>query len=346
MKIVIDGFGGDNAPLDVLLGAAMAVKEYNVDIIVTGDENKLKDMAKEHNISLDRIEIVHAPTVIPVEEEPSLIVRKYKDCSMSVGLYKLRNDEADAFVSAGSTGALIVGATTVVGRIKGIKRAAIGTVVPTLAGEHDSYLLIDAGGNSECRPEMLAQFAVMGSAYMNKILGRENPRVGLLNIGTEETKGLELQVNAYQILKKSPVNFIGNVEGRGLPLCECDVAVTDGFSGNIALKITEGMAISFGKKLKKIFKKNMLTKMGALCVKDGIGEIKELMDTSKAGGAPILGLKKPVIKAHGNSNPEAFKNAVRQAILCVEQNVSGEISQSLEKLNIETKETNTEPIEQ
>ena len=332
MKIVLDGFGGDNAPLDVLLGAAMAVKEYDVDIIITGDEEKLNALAKENNISLNKIEIVHAPTVIPVEEEPSKIVRNYKDCSMSVGLYKLRNDEADAFVSAGSTGALIVGATTIVGRIKGIKRAAIGTVVPTLAGEHNSYLLIDAGGNAECRPEMLVQFALMGSAYMDKIVGRKNPRVGLLNIGTEETKGLELQQNAYPMLKTAPVNFVGNVEGRGLPLCECDVAVTDGFSGNIALKITEGLAISFGKKLKKIFKKNLVTKIGALCVKDGIDEIKDVMDTSKAGGAPILGLKKPVIKAHGNSNPEAFKNAIRQAILCVEQNVAGEISDSLAKL--------------
>ena len=332
MKIAIDGFGGDNAPLDVLLGAAMAVKEYGINIAVTGDEEKLRALMKEHNISDEKIEIINAPTVIPVEEEPSLIVRKYKDCSMSVGLYLLRNNEADAFVSAGSTGALLVGATTIVGRIKGIKRAAIGTLVPTLAGDNDSYLLIDAGGNAECRPEMLAQFAVMGSAYMDKIVGRKNPKVGLLNIGTEETKGLDLQVKAYQILKEAPVNFIGNVEGRGLPLCECDVAVTDGFSGNIALKITEGLAISFGKKLKKIFKKNLITKIGALCVKDGIDEIKGVMDTSKAGGAPILGIKKPVIKAHGNSNPEAFKNAIRQALLCLEQNVAGEIESSVQKL--------------
>ncbi|MEG0898242.1 MAG: phosphate acyltransferase PlsX [Oscillospiraceae bacterium] len=332
MKIVIDGFGGDNAPLDVLLGSEMAVKEYGIELVITGDEKKLKSLASEKNISLEHIEIVDAPTIIPVEEDPTFILKKYKDCSMSVGLHMLRNDEADGFVSAGSTGALIVGSATIVGRIKGIKRPAIATLIPTLVGKEGSYLLIDAGGNHECRPEMLAQFAIMGSAYMDKILARPNSTVGILNIGTEETKGLALQVNAYQILKKSPVNFIGNVEARGLPLEECDIVVTDGFTGNIALKLTEGMAISFSKALKGIFKKSPITMLGAVCVNGGIADIKEKMNTSKAGGAPILGLKKPVIKAHGNSNPEAFKNAIRQAKLCVEQNVVGEIEISLAKL--------------
>lgn len=333
MKIVVDGFGGDNAPIDALLGSELAVKEYGIHVVITGDEAKLKSLAQEKNISLEHIEIKNSESIIPVEAEPTKILKEYKTSSMSVGLYMLRNNEADAFVSAGSTGALIVGSSTIVGRIKGIKRAAIATLVPTLAGEKESYLLIDAGGNHECRPEMLNQFAIMGSAYMDKILMRANAQVGLLNIGTEETKGLELQVNAYKLLKNAPINFLGNIEARELPLGGADVVVTDGFTGNVALKLTEGMAISFGKSLKQIFKKSIITKLGALCVKDGIGEIKDKMNTSKAGGAPILGLKKPVIKAHGNSNPEAFKNAIRQAKLCVEQNVVGEIENSLSKLS-------------
>lgn len=334
MKIIVDAFGGDHAPLEVIKGAQLATQEYEISIVLTGDETIIKDVAQKNGISLKNIEIVHAPTVIPIEEDPAEILKKYRDSSMAVGLKLLADGKGDAFVSAGSTGALVVGSTLIVKRMKGIKRAALTGVIPN---EKGGYMLLDIGANTECRPEMLVQFAVMGSAYMDKILGRKNPTVGIVNIGSEETKGLDLHIQAYQLLKKAPINFTGNVEPRYLPSGAVDVALTDGFTGNIILKLTEGLGSTISRQIKGIFLKNMITKIGALFVHKGINAFKASMDYTELGGAPLLGIAKPVIKAHGSSNANAFKNAIRQAKNFVENKVIEEITETLSQL----KEINT-----
>ena len=332
MKIVIDGFGGDHAPLEPLKGAEWAVKELGVEMIITGDEEKIRECAEQNNVSLENITIVNAPKVIPVDEEPTRIIKDYSDCSMAVGLKLVADDEADAFVSAGSTGALLAGGTFIVKRAKGIKRPAIGTLIPT-GGKKGFYLLVDCGANSDCRPEMLTQFAVMGTVYHQKLMGSTAPEVGLVNIGTEEHKGAELQQLSYPLLKNTKcINFIGNVEARELPNGGCDVAVCDGFTGNIILKLSEGFGSFFGGVLKGIFKTNILTKIAAALVMKQVKEFKKSLDYKEHGGAPILGTKKPVIKAHGSSDAKAFKNAIRQAKNCVETDVCGEIERGVARL--------------
>lgn len=329
MKIIVDAFGGDNAPLEVLRGCAMAVQEYQLTIVLTGDEEIIKRTAAENQISLTGMEIVHAPDVIMVEDDPASIVKNHGDSSLAKGLRLLSDGEGDAFVSAGSTGALVVGSSLLVKRIKGIKRAALAPIIPSNTG---CYMLMDAGANLECRPEMLLQFGIMGSAYMNKIVKAASPRVGLLNVGAEDTKGTELQKEAFQLLKNAPVNFSGNIEPRDVPMGECEVVVCDGFSGNIVLKLTEGLASAMMGKIKNILYKNTLTKIAALSIKGGLMDFKKQMDYTEYGGAPLMGIAKPVIKAHGSSNAKAFKNAVRQARDFVEHDVIGEIERSLEEL--------------
>ncbi|MEG2295531.1 MAG: phosphate acyltransferase PlsX [Oscillospiraceae bacterium] len=329
MKIIVDAFGGDHAPLEAIKGSQMATEQYGISVILAGDEMIIREVAKKNGISLENIEIVNAQTVIPIEEDPTEILKKYNDSSMAVGLKLLSDGKGDAFVSAGSTGALVVGSTLIVKRMKGVKRAALTGVIPN---EKGGYMLLDIGANIECRPEMLVQFAIMGSAYMDKILGRKNPTVGLVNIGSEETKGLDLQVQAHGLLKKAPVNFVGNVEPRYLPSGSVDVAVTDGFTGNIILKLTEGLGSTISRQIKGIFLKNVITKIGALFVYKGINDFKKSMDYTELGGAPLLGISKPVIKAHGSSNAKAFKNAIRQAKNFVENKVIEEIAETLLQL--------------
>ena len=286
MRIIVDAFGGDHAPLEVLKGCALAKEEYGVEITLCGDEEKIRACAKDNGIALDGMDILHAPAVIPVEADPTTLLKEYADSSMAMGMKALKNGEGDAFVSAGSTGALVVGASLIVKRLKGVRRVGLATVIPNA---NKFYLLMDAGANAECRPEMLAQFGVMGSVYMERLKGVKNPRVGLINIGTEETKGLELQLESYKLLQKAPVNFIGNVEARGLALGECDVAVCDGFVGNVALKLTEGLAKYFSNELKGMFMANLKTKIAALLMKDKIAAFKKSMDYKEHGGAPLLG---------------------------------------------------------
>jgi glycerol-3-phosphate acyltransferase PlsX len=331
MTIVLDGYGGDNAPLEVLRGAAEAVREYGVSVTVTGDENALRTCAQENNVALDGIAFAHAPLVMPVDEEPGEILKSYSDCSMAHGLRLLAQNKADAFVSAGSTGALLMGATFIVKRIRGVKRPALGAMIPT--GQDTAYLLLDSGANNDCRPDMLAQFAVMGAAYCEKVFGIANPRVGLINIGTEESKGGVLQQEAYEILKNvKAINFIGNVEARELPAGACDVAVCDGFTGNIVLKLTEGYAKFFSGLFKDILLENFKTKVAALFLKKGIARMRMMMDYKEHGGAPLLGVRYPVIKAHGSSDARAFKNAVRQAMFCCENDVAGQIERGVAEL--------------
>lgn len=321
MKVIIDMYGGDNAPKAPILGAAMAAKELGVDIVAVGSEAEMRKICEENGIS--GFEFIDAPLVMPVCAEPTEVMKSYKESSLAVGLRALADGRGDAFVSAGSTGAIVVGATLVVKRIKGIKRAALASVIP---GLDKSYMLLDLGANVECRPEMLCQFASMGSIYMNKVEGVPNPEVGLINIGAEESKGGELQKEAYQLMKASSFNFIGNIEPRDLPKGVCDVAVADGWTGNVVLKLTEGLSSAFGKKLKGIMLRNFFTKLGALTMKKGVAEFKKSMDYTERGGAPLLGIAKPVIKAHGSSDPKAFMNAIRQAKTFYEQDVIGTIS--------------------
>lgn len=335
MRIIVDAFGGDHAPLEVLKGCALAKEEYGVEITLCGDEEKIRACAKDNGIALDGMDILHAPAVIPVEADPTTLLKEYADSSMAMGMKALKNGEGDAFVSAGSTGALVVGASLIVKRLKSVRRVGLATVIPNA---NKFYLLMDAGANAECRPEMLAQFGVMGSVYMERLKGVENPRVGLINIGTEETKGLELQLESYKLLQKAPVNFIGNVEARGLALGECDVAVCDGFVGNVALKLTEGLAKYFSNELKGMFMANLKTKIAALLMKDKIAAFKKSMDYKEHGGAPLLGASLPVIKAHGSSDARAFKNAIRQAKEYVDNKVIEEMQNALHELKTETKE--------
>lgn len=327
MRVIVDAFGGDNAPLEVIKGCARAVSELGVNVVLTGSRNKIEKCAAENGISLSGIEIEHTDDVFDIHEEPKEIIKSGSNSSMALGLRLLSEGRGDAFVSAGSTGALVMGATFIVKRIKGIKRVAPSPVMPADKG---SFVLVDAGANTECRPEMLVQFAVMGSAYMEKVMGVKDPKVGLLNIGSEETKGRELEIAAYKLLEESGLNFVGNIEARDMPKGEVQVVVTDGFTGNIALKLYEGMGSFFSKKLKWIF--SGLGKIGAIVSLGKIKELRRQMDYKEVGGSALLGVKKPVIKAHGSSDATAFFNAVRQAKKIVDGNVIGEIESYVSRM--------------
>ncbi len=327
MRVIVDAFGGDNAPLEVIKGCARAVSELGVNVVLTGSRNKIEKCAAENGISLSGIEIEHTDDVFDIHEEPKEIIKSGSNSSMALGLRLLSEGKGDAFVSAGSTGALVMGATFIVKRIKGIKRVAPSPVMPADKG---SFVLVDAGANTECRPEMLVQFAVMGSAYMEKVMGVKDPKVGLLNIGSEETKGRELEIAAYKLLEEAGLNFVGNIEARDMPKGEVQVVVTDGFTGNIALKLYEGMGSFFSKKLKWIF--SGLGKIGAIVALGKIKELRRQMDYKEVGGSALLGVKKPVIKAHGSSDATAFFNAVRQAKKIVDGNVIGEIESYVSRM--------------
>ena len=323
MKIIIDVMSGDNAPLELLKGAVMAADECGEDIVVVGDENKIRETAAKEGLSLDKVTVAHADEVITMEDEALSVVRAKKGSSMSVGLKMLSNGEGDAFVSAGNTGALLAGATLIVRRIKGIRRAGIATVLPLTS----PLLLLDSGANLEITASDAEQFAAMGSIYMNKIYGIESPRVGQANNGTEHNKGKQLQIEIYEQLSKSKdINFVGNIEGKMIPFSHCDVLVADGFTGNIILKTIEAMGKFIFKEIKGVFYSNIVTKLAALTMKGKINCMRKKFDASEHGGAPILGIAKPVIKAHGSSDAKAIKNAVKQAISFVNMGINSEIA--------------------
>ena len=335
MKIIVDMMGGDNAPLAVLEGAAQAVKEYGVQLIGVGNEALVRKTAAEHNIPLDGIELVNCTETIEMCDEPARAVRQKKDSSIVVGLNMLKEGKGDAFVSAGSTGALHVGASLIVRTLRGVKRPALATMVPA---KQQAYLLLDCGANVECRPEMLAAFAVMGSCYVNKVEGRKNPSVALANNGAEESKGTPVLRDAHQLLKTTPgIRFVGNIEPRDVPNGEVDVVVCDGFTGNVILKLTEGMAKFFSHQLKDMLMRSFKTKIAALLLKDGVNQFKQKLDAGAYGGAPLLGISKMVIKAHGNSDARAMKNAIRQAKECLENGVIDAIADNLGKLKEQAK---------
>ncbi len=323
MKIILDAMGGDNAPDIVVEGAMLARKELNHEIILVGDEEKIRESAERQNIKFDEgIEIVHCTEQITMEDSP-LSVREKADSSLRVGFKLLKEGAGNAFVSAGNTGALHAGSTLYVHRIKGVLRSAIATILPL----EKPVLLIDSGANATVDAAHLYQFAIMGSIYMEKIFGIEEPTVGLLNIGTESKKGTPMHVEAFELLSKAEnINFIGNVEGKEVPFGKCDILVTDGFTGNVFLKTVEGMASFFSQKLKKMFKANPASMMSALLVKRQINELKSSFDASEYGGAPFLGIAKPVIKAHGSSDAIAIKNAVKQAVFYYNTGIIMDIS--------------------
>ena len=329
MRVVVDAFGGDNAPLEIVKGAADASIQFEAEITFTGNKETIEKIIAENNLKFfGELHIVDTDDVISMHDDPTTILKTHSNSSMALAFKELCENRADAFVSAGSTGAIVVGGTLIVKRIKGIKRPALGGLIPSPDGH---YMLLDMGANAECRPEMLAQFGIMASVYLEKVEGIENPKIGLLNIGVEDTKGDELRTEAYKLLQEAPINFVGNIESREMPKGVCDAVIADGFTGNIALKLIEGTSITLFKMVKKALYKNLLNKIAALILKKDLYALKSMMDSSEVGGAPLLGVSKPVIKAHGSSDAKAIKNAIKQAIIFTKKNVINTISENLSK---------------
>ncbi len=329
MKIIVDAFGGDNAPLEIIKGCAESVAKFGVDIILTGKESEIREVAAQNNISLDRIEIEDCDEVITMHDSAESVVKTKKDSSMAVGFRLLAQGKGDAFLSAGNSGALCVGATLLIKRIKGIKRPAFAPVLPSVTG---CLMLLDGGANVDCRSEMLRQFAVMASVYMEKVMKVDNPRIGLANVGTEEHKGTELYRETYGILKDSKLNFIGNIEGRDVPTGKCDVVVCDGFTGNMILKTYEGVAAVLMKEIKNIFTGSAKGKMAAALVMKDLKSMKTRFDYNTYGGAPILGASKPVFKVHGDAKAITLVNAIGLCIDYVEANAIDVISAALKAI--------------
>lgn len=325
-RIIVDMMGGDNAPLETVKGVCLAANELDAEYILVGDREELLRVAAENKLSLDCFEIIHTPTVITMEDDPISVVRGKSDSSMSIGLRLLAEGKGDAFVSTGNTGALFTGANLIVRKIKGTRRPAIAATLPM----DPPVLLIDSGANLNVSPEYMEQFAVMGAVYSRNMMGVASPRVGLLNNGAEEHKGTELQIETYKLLRDNPnINFVGNVEGNRVMKNACDVLVTDGYTGNVILKSMEGMGSLALHTLKDLFTSSLAAKVAYLLVKPQLGNIKRTFDGTELGGAPILGIRKPVIKAHGSSKAKAFKNAIRQALACSERDLTADISEAL-----------------
>lgn len=333
MKIILDAMGGDHAPEAPVLGALEAAKLYGAEVTLVGQGPAILEVLKKHGYEdlPQGIEIAHADDVVDMHDDPGAVLHKRKNSSMVVGLKMLADGQGDAFVSAGSTGALLTGATLLVKRVKGIRRAAMAPSMPTKKGT--KVVICDCGANAECTAEFLLQFGLVASAYAKHTLGVENPKVGLLNIGTEDSKGTQLQKDAYALLQdaseKGLVNFVGNVEARAVPLGEVDVVVCDGFNGNVLIKSIEGTAMFMGSLMKRTFKKNLFTKIGYLLCKGGVNDMMKLLDYREIGGTQLLGIKKPVIKAHGSSDALAFRNAVQQAMTAAEGDFTDVLEESL-----------------
>lgn len=347
MRIILDIMSGDNAPFGTLMGAvgaSVAARDYEEEINFTlvGDENIIKQLAKENNLDISDFEIRHTDVVLTMEDDPMAVMKEKKDSSLAIGLQMLANGEGDAFVSCGNTGALFCGSTLIVKKVKGVQRAAIGAILPLAK----PLMLMDSGASVKVNEDYMHMFAIMGSAYMKAIYGIENPAVALVNNGAEEHKGTELQQAAYPMLKNSKfINFIGNVEGNQIPAGYCDVAVCDGFVGNIVLKTAEGMGKLMSGELKSVFKSGLSGALAYLLVKKQLANFKKKFDAKEHGGAPILGLSKTVIKAHGSSDAKAFKNAVRQAINCERAGVVDIIAKTAADYSAEKKKTKSETAE-
>ena len=337
MKIIVDAMGGDNAPESAVWGGALAAREYGEEVLLVGRPETVEAVLKEKGLQdTQGVTIMPASDLVDMHDDPATVLRKKPDSSMAVAFKLLKAGEGDALVSAGNTGALLTGATLFGGRIKGIRRGALAPVMPCKGGQ---VMLCDAGANTECTAEMLLQFAFLGSLYAEKIGGVNRPRVGLVNNGTEDTKGDPLRKEAYILLKKAGdegrLNFVGNVEGSRVPLGACDVAVCDGYSGNVMLKTIEGVAKFMAGEIKTVFMRNLATKLGYLACKKGMDDFRELFNQDKIGGAPFLGIAKPVIKAHGSSNEIAVMNAVRQAIAYTKSGMIDAVSENIAYMTVE-----------
>lgn len=339
MKIIVDAMGGDNAPLEIVKGALQGRARWGVDIVLTGDAAQILRALEEcgEKTVPQGVEIANATQTVEMCDDPATVFRHKKDTSMGVGLTMLRDGKADALVSAGSTGALLTGATLITKRVRGIRRAAMAPVIPTTTGR---AVLIDCGANAECTPEYLVQFAYLGNFYAKRVLGIGTPRVGLLNIGAEDSKGTDLQKQTLVRLREADaaghLHFIGNIEAKDAIKGGCDVIVTDGFSGNVMLKSIEGVGSFAGSALKGMFKKNLLTKLAALLVMPGLNAFKARLDPNKVGGTAFIGISSPVIKAHGGSNAEAIENAVGQAIQVAESGITEAIAAHIDKMQLPT----------
>lgn len=327
MKIMVDVMGGDNAPDEIIKGCIEAVNEYKVTLTLIGKEEVIKNKLRALYAPMDSFEIINADEIIEAHEAPVTAIKRKKNSSMVKGFEMLRRDPDSVFISAGSTGALLAGGLLKTGRIKGIGRPALAPLIPT---RKEPLLLLDAGANAECKPENLVQFAMMASVYMDKVMGRRNPTVGLVNIGSEEGKGNELTKATYPLLKADKqINFYGNVEARDIPEGLVDILVCDGFTGNIVLKLIEGMASSIFSTMKEEFTRNFISKIGAMILKPSLREMKNSMDYAEHGGAPLLGINGGVIKAHGSSDARAIKNAIRQGKLFIDRQVLHSIKSNI-----------------
>lgn len=327
MKVLVDAFGGDNAPLEILKGCVLSAEKYdNLTIALVGNTEKIKQCAEENAVDISGFQIYDAPDIITMEDEAGEIMKSKKNSSMAEGLRLLSKGEGDAFLSAGNSGALIMGATLIVKRIKGVKRPAFSPVMPTSKGP---VLLIDSGANVEVRPEMLQQFGIMGSIYMENVLNIANPRVALANVGTEDHKGGELQHEAFRLLKETKLNFIGNMEARDIPAGKTDVIVADGFTGNIIVKMYEGVAKELFQKIKEVFYKNIRTKIAAGLIKKELYALKEYFDYNQYGAAPVIGVSKPVLKTHGSAKADAVVTALKSVIDFTNTDVIGKIEENV-----------------
>lgn len=329
MRVVIDAMGGDFGPEVTVAGALQAAEELGVHVILTGVEDVIHQEIKRQGRKIDALTVVHCSEVIENHDKPSVALRQKKNSSMSVAFKMVKEGEADAVISAGNTGALLAGGLFILGRIKGISRPALAVPFPTPKGVS---LLVDAGANADCKPQHLLDFARMGKSYMQTMAGIDNPRICLVNVGTEAEKGNELSKSAYELLNQSNIGFAGNIEARDIPAGEADVIVCDGFTGNIILKLYEGVAQTFGDSLKKELTRTMVRKVGALLVKSGLKDFKKQFDYAEHGGVPFLGVNGLLIKAHGSSNAKAIKNAVRQAKISYEKQLVNHIISQLPEM--------------
>ncbi len=337
MRIIVDAMGGDNAPSAVVQGALDANRLHGVDILLVGREADIRGAMAAAGVKEppSGVEIRNATEVVEIADDPVMAFKHKPDSSLTVGLNALRDGEGDAFVSAGSTGALLAGATLVVRRVRGIRRAAMGPVIPTGTGR---AVLCDCGANTECTPEYLLQFAYLGSFYSHRVLGVESPRVGLLNIGAEPEKGDDLHREANALLqaahKAGRLNFIGNIEAGDAMMGGADVIVADGFSGNVMLKTIEGTGKLMVKELKKLFYSSLKTKLGALALKSGMGDFRKMLDSSEVGGTVFLGISKPVVKAHGSSDAKSFRNAILRAKEYVDSGLIADIEENIDYMRL------------
>lgn len=330
MRVILDGMGGDNAPVEIVKGAVQAAKEISHEIYIVGKEDEIQKELDKYQYDHKQIKVVHAEEVITNEDSPVKAIKRKKDSSMVVGLTMVKNGEGDIFISAGNTGAQVVGGRMILGRVNGIDRPALASIYPILGDK--ACLLVDAGASAESKAHNLLEYGTMGSIYVEKVFGRPDPKVGLVNLGVEEGKGTSVTKEAYQQLKQAPINFVGNVEAREIPAGACDVIVCDGFVGNVILKLTEGLAWNILKLIKKKFLDGVKAKIGAMFLKNKLGELKDEFDYTEYGGAPILGVDGAMVKMHGSSNAKAVKNTILKGIPYAEEGVVDKIKAAITDL--------------